>query len=769
MNSKQNRFALGLVAAAGLAGIASGQVFNNTTPTPIPDSPTVVSTIEVSGFVGTVSDLNVVLNADHTFCADVDVILIPPGQTGISYLQLFTDVGSSGDNFRWTRIDQSAAGVIGTTGFNTAPFTADYRPEGGTMTSTNWAALAPWALASLGTGITDLSSLNGIDPNGTWTLVIDDDAGGDVGTLQYWSLEFNGAVDSSVPPFSVGTGTLASNRLLQGQSTNATVLVTTRSGGAGPSTVEVAGALLSGGSNVSLVEGPTGTWTGSVTIDANATLGAGTLQVLANGNPAGTIAVTIFDDQPPACPNGIVTFSGTNLNSDGPVGTATNGTFTADLTGNPNSATVVRISGRIGSTIGTATFLSEARVRLVAPDGTAYLFQPIPSGSGSLAPFDVVSFQGALPGGEAISGVWTVETFESINQSGIDAVWSNLCIALASPPSGTNGGSPVAFAGTALPGFGNTLNYSVTVVGGTGTVNVTVDGSAFGAGTITLTDPDNDNIFTGSYTLTGTETPGTFATPATITDSLNQTATVAITSSVRRAVGDLGQISAANEGTLVADAAFNTGEVRWWKFSLCSDLAGPDFLELISAGVLGAPNPNDTEIGIYRPDGTLVADDDDNGVLAGSALSFGAGSGLQIGGVGVADTTPITGIGQDGATLSAGDYYLAVGQFNITFGTTGFNATGANTGPGGTISVTFDSSQTCGPVCNDIDINNDGSLFDPTDIDAFLSVYGEGPCVPAEATCDGIDFNNDTSLFDPCDIDAFLLVFSEGPCTLCGV
>jgi hypothetical protein len=27
-----------------------------------------------------------------------------------------------------------------------------------------------------------------------------------------------------------------------------------------------------------------------------------------------------------------------------------------------------------------------------------------------------------------------------------------------------------------------------------------------------------------------------------------------------------------------------------------------------------------------------------------------------------------------------------------------------------------------------------------------------------------VDFNNDSSLFDPVDIDAFLRVFSEGPC-----
>ncbi len=71
--------------------------------------------------------------------------------------------------------------------------------------------------------------------------------------------------------------------------------------------------------------------------------------------------------------------------------------------------------------------------------------------------------------------------------------------------------------------------------------------------------------------------------------------------------------------------------------------------------------------------------------------------------------------------------------------------------------------------CDSIDFNNDTSLFDPQDIDAFLSVYSEGPCVPATATCNDIDFNNDSSLFDPCDIDSFLLVFSEGPCTLCGV
>ncbi len=71
--------------------------------------------------------------------------------------------------------------------------------------------------------------------------------------------------------------------------------------------------------------------------------------------------------------------------------------------------------------------------------------------------------------------------------------------------------------------------------------------------------------------------------------------------------------------------------------------------------------------------------------------------------------------------------------------------------------------------CDSIDFNNDTSIFDPQDIDAFLSVYSEGPCVPDTATCSDIDFNNDTSVFDPCDIASFLQVYGEGACALCPV
>jgi hypothetical protein len=117
------------------------------------------------------------------------------------------------------------------------------------------------------------------------------------------------------------------------------------------------------------------------------------------------------------------------------------------------------------------------------------------------------------------------------------------------------------------------------------------------------------------------------------------------------------------------------------------------------------------------------------------------------------------------ANPSAATATLSLPEIEAGFGLEGTydcvvtNACGSATTQGFVVEV---------PACDCIDFNNDASSFDPQDIEAFLSVYAEGPCVPETATCSDIDFNNDGALFDPCDIDSFLLVFSEGPCTLCG-
>ncbi len=112
----------------------------------IVDVATSTSTIVASGLAAPIHDVNVRVSLTHTFDADLDVFLVAPDGTRV---ELFTDVGGSGQNFINTVLDDEATTLI-TAG--SAPFTGTFRPEG------------------------LLSALDGKSPNGTWTLEITDDA-----------------------------------------------------------------------------------------------------------------------------------------------------------------------------------------------------------------------------------------------------------------------------------------------------------------------------------------------------------------------------------------------------------------------------------------------------------------------------------------------------------------------------------------------------------------------------------------------------------------
>ncbi len=133
-------------------------VSSTNVPLGIADNSTVFSTLTVSGLIN-IADLNVQLNLNHTWDADLDIFLVSPGGTQI---ELTTDNGGSDDNYIGTIFDDSAPTSI-TTGI--APFNGRFRPE------------------------SPLSVLNGTNPNGVWTLRITDDSGADFGTLNSWSLE----------------------------------------------------------------------------------------------------------------------------------------------------------------------------------------------------------------------------------------------------------------------------------------------------------------------------------------------------------------------------------------------------------------------------------------------------------------------------------------------------------------------------------------------------------------------------------------------------
>ncbi len=130
---------------------------------------------------------------------------------------------------------------------------------------------------------------------------------------------------------------------------------------------------------------------------------------------------------------------------------------------------------------------------------------------------------------------------------------------------------------------------------------------------------------------------------------------------------DLGVISASNSTLVTPIAPLAAAEIRWYKFTLPANVAAatPNFLEIWTTQ--SGANAEDTELGLYRTDGTLVAANDDFTGLF-SNLSFGSGA------------FPGGGAGASGANINAGLYYLAVGEFNSTYAE-GFNAVSTTTAP----------------------------------------------------------------------------------------
>jgi subtilisin-like proprotein convertase family protein len=107
---------------------------------------------------GDILDLNVTLNISHQYDADLRVWLVSP--TGTQVL-LFANVGSFHQNFTDTTFDDDATADI-TQGV--APYTGTFRPQ------------------------EPLSAFNGENAQGTWTLLVLDDASGFSGVLNSWSI-----------------------------------------------------------------------------------------------------------------------------------------------------------------------------------------------------------------------------------------------------------------------------------------------------------------------------------------------------------------------------------------------------------------------------------------------------------------------------------------------------------------------------------------------------------------------------------------------------
>jgi subtilisin-like proprotein convertase family protein len=169
------------------ATVNTTTTFSNPAPILIPGTGTsgpaapYPSTIAVSGITGAVNKVTATLNLfNHTFPDDVDVLLVGPGG---QKLLLMSDVGGSADAINVTvTFDDAASGTIPDAG---PVVSGTFRPSniGTGDTFPAPAPVGPYPDPQL------LSVFNGVNANGTWSLFVVDDVGGDVGNFNGgWSL-----------------------------------------------------------------------------------------------------------------------------------------------------------------------------------------------------------------------------------------------------------------------------------------------------------------------------------------------------------------------------------------------------------------------------------------------------------------------------------------------------------------------------------------------------------------------------------------------------
>ena len=156
------------------------QTFTDNTAGAITDNTTLTKTIIVSGMTGKVIDVDVTTKFTHTFAGDNDVTIASPNGRIVT---LTSDNGGGNDNvFNGTTWDDQA-NPTGTLPYSPAGADAPTelvtdRQYTNNVVATNLVPEEPLA---------NFAGIN-LDPNGTWTLSIHDDAGGDTGNLTEWSI-----------------------------------------------------------------------------------------------------------------------------------------------------------------------------------------------------------------------------------------------------------------------------------------------------------------------------------------------------------------------------------------------------------------------------------------------------------------------------------------------------------------------------------------------------------------------------------------------------
>ena len=266
------------------AGISADNTFSYTGPAvAIADSSGVevggtpaTASVSVSGLSGGISDIDLrfdgsactsaagstTVGLEHTFINDLQVTLISP--SGKEVLVLNRNDGG-GNNLCGTTLDDAAATPVGSWNSIDAPFSGTYSPAN------------------------PLAGFNGLDPNGAWTLKVQDFFTGDTGNIRAFSLIIDTQTSAVVTARKTVSGTFEE----AGSVTYSVVLSNSGNTAAGdnagheftdvlPAGLTLTSATASSGATIATIATNTVTWDGSVaahgsvTIGITATVNAGT-------------------------------------------------------------------------------------------------------------------------------------------------------------------------------------------------------------------------------------------------------------------------------------------------------------------------------------------------------------------------------------------------------------------------------------------------------------------------------------------------------------
>jgi len=214
-----------LVALFPLAGLKSpaqtpstNSYFRSINTDILDDNPNgVLSTINVSGLLGTVSDISVSLNVANGYNGDLYAYLVGPEG---GFAVLLNRVGVGGTD--WFGYGDGGLDVQFTTGAtNNIHFyqNSDYSLNGGGQLTGTWAAdgrnidpntqISPPSAFDNAPTTSNLNLFLGGDPNGDWTLFIADESGTFQSTWINWQLDLVAVPEPATLQFLATFGGLA--------------------------------------------------------------------------------------------------------------------------------------------------------------------------------------------------------------------------------------------------------------------------------------------------------------------------------------------------------------------------------------------------------------------------------------------------------------------------------------------------------------------------------------------------------------------------------